>query len=199
MTAASHAAAVVALLALFASAACTSDSAEVCPGVPVATLAFTGARVFTPARLGGPGPLDPALDPDPTLPDCDDGEGGLGHSDPLAPFSGSVSNDPATGTAALCRAADRAQPLYGTLLAGRLAVETATEGAVLGGSCGAGCVATLALSIRGTFSGTAPSLRLDGAAVERLGVRAGATCGPAPGCLLPCAARYAVTGLPAAP
>jgi hypothetical protein len=177
---------VVALVALVAAGACTSDSAEECPGEAVATLAFTGVRVSQ-------GALDPALEPDPAAPDC---EAGLGYPAELAPFTGAVSTDPASGTAALCRTGEGAQPLYGTLASGRLAVETATDGAVLGSPCAEGCVATLALALRGSFSGTGPELRFDGAVVERLAVRAGAACG---GCALPCAARYAVTGLPVPP
>jgi hypothetical protein len=171
---------------LLALAACTSDSEQVCPGEPVASLSFTGTYV----RQGA---LDPSLDPDPAAADC---ELALGYPEVLEPFGGVVSTDPEAGTAAFCRAADRAQPLYGTLASGRLSVETATDGAVLGSPCAAGCVATLALSVRGTFTGSGADLRFDGAVVERLAVRAGSTCG---GCVLPCAARYAVTGLPAVP
>lgn len=181
-----------AALLLLALAACTSDAAQVCPGAPVATLTFTGARVDQ-------GVLDPALDPDPTAPDCavslqteNDPEGP--YPETLPAFTGAVSTDPQAGTAALCRAAERAQPLYGTLVSGRLSVETATDGAVLGDPCAEGCVATLALSVRGAFTGTGETLRFDGAVVERLAVRAGASCGK---CVLPCATRYAVMGLPA--
>lgn len=149
----------------------------------MARLAFAGARVAG-------GVLDPSLDPDPSAPDC---EAGIPYPAELTPFTATVSTAPETGTAALCPSADRAQPLYGTLVAGRLEVEAETDGAVLGSPCAAGCVATMSLSVRGLISGAGETLRLDGAVVERLAPREGSACG---GCTLPCAARYAVTALP---
>jgi hypothetical protein len=171
-----------ALAAIAALAACSDADTRTCPGEDVATFAFSGPRVAREA-------LDPALDPDPAAPDCGTD---VAYPDALVPFTATISTDPASGTAALCRGG-RAQQLYGTLSAGRLDVSIATDGAVLGDPCPAGCVAVMTLTIRGTLSGAGAATRLDGAVVERLAVREGADCG---GCALPCAARYGAEGLP---
>lgn len=171
-------------LAPLALAACSDDGASACPGVEVATLVFAGT--LTDA-------LDPALDPAPSTPGCVPEQ--IPYDDALAPFTATVSTDPDAGTAAFCRAGGRAQPLFGTLEAGFLDVSTATEGAVLGAPCPASCIAVMTLSVRGAISGAGAAARFDGAIVELLSLRPGADCG---GCLLPCAARYAATGLPPA-
>lgn len=152
------------------------------------------ARLEISGPRAAAGTLGAGLDPDPALPDC--GEG-IPYPDPLPPFTATISTDPASGTAALCRTDPEAEQLFGTLASGgRLDVSASTEGAVLGDPCAAACVATMTLTVRGTLSGQGASLRLDGAVVERLAPRAGADCGS---CVLPCAARYAAAGVPAPP
>jgi hypothetical protein len=175
--------ALAALAACGALSACSGDGAQVCPGAGVATLAFSGTLTAREAT-------DPALDPSPATPDCSPD---LAYPAALSPFAATVTTDPASGTAALCRTSDRAEPLFGTLAAGRLDVSATTEGAVLGDPCPASCVASMTLTIRGTVSGAGAAARFDGAVVERLDLREGADCGA---CALPCAARYAAVGLP---
>lgn len=170
--------------ALAALAACSGDDASVCPGEEVATLVFSGT--LTPRDA-----LHPSLDPFPEAPDC---AGGIPYPAALAPFTATVSTDPESVTAALCRATERAQQLFGTLADGRLDVATTTDGVVLGDPCPATCVARMTLAVRGSLSVDAGALRFDGAVVERLALREGADCGA---CLLPCAARYAAVAVPA--
>jgi hypothetical protein len=174
-----------AVAAIAALAACSDADTHACPGEDVATFTFSGPRVTREA-------LDPALDPVPAAPDC---ATDIAYPDALVAFTATISTDPTSGTAALCRSG-RAQQLYGTLSAGRLDVSTATDGAVLGDPCPAGCVAVMTLTIRGTVSGAGAAARFDGAVVEQLAVREGADCGA---CALPCAARYDADGLPPGP
>jgi hypothetical protein len=178
---------------------CVRDAEETCPGEALGTLSFSGTLASRPSRPGdpppdaaAPPPLDAAVDPAPDLPDC---EAVLKYPATLEPLTATLSTSSATGAAALCTTAARAQPLFGSLAGGALLVETRTGGAVLG-DCAPECVAEMTLSIRGTVgSSEGVVTSFDGALVEALVPAAGSSCG---GCVLPCAARYRLTSLPPA-
>ncbi len=167
-----------ALAALATLAACDEGGAD-CPGDEAAELAFSGTRVPSgdPSLTG--------LDPDPSLPDC---EAAVGHPDLLPSFPGTISFGPSAQAVTLCRAG--ARPMFGLRSGDRIDVETATDGAVLR-DCG-GCPARLRLVAAGDLlpGGAAPPAGFDGALVEILS----SADGPCGACVLPCAARYAITG-----
>jgi hypothetical protein len=179
-------ASLIVLLAFLAS--CTSDAEQSCPGAVVATLGFTAAPKAA-------GELEPGMDPEPALTDCGPAIGfpvdADGHRAALPPFRGSLAGDAAGPGGALCRSSGRI--LFGTRAGTRWVVEDSTDGAVLGG-CGPTCAARSRVVIAGDLTlEPAPSFR--GALVEQL-TPTGGTCGA---CVLPCAARYQLTGTPEGP
>jgi hypothetical protein len=125
----------------------------------------------------------PGLDPEPSLTTCS--------FDPGFPtsvgFSGTLAGDVDGSAAALCR---DGPVMFGTHSGARWTVEISTDGAVLG-SCGPTCGARSRTIVAGDV-GPDPSAptTFQGALVEQLTPSAG-DCG---GCVLPCAARYALTG-----
>ncbi len=167
------------LAALLAS--CSPAPAPSCPGEPVASFTFSGTKTDA-------GTLDPALDldPEPSLTDC---AAEMGFPAPSLPvFTGTLSADATGPGGALCRTAGPI--LYGTRSGVRWEVEDASDGAVLGG-CDPTCAAQSRIFIRGDVvpDTTAPT-GFVGALVEQL-TQTGGACGP---CILPCAARYALSG-----
>ena len=173
-----------AALLAFASviAGCTTSETASCPGGAVGSFSFTGTRVAA-------GTLAPDLDPAPALPDC---SAGMGFPASLT-FSGELSSDP-TGTAGvLCRASGAT--LFGTRSGTRWVVEDGSDGAVLGG-CDPTCAAHLRVVVSGDVVPDVVSpTGFQGALVEQLSATGG-TCGA---CVLPCAARYALSGTVVAP
>lgn len=167
------------LATLLAALAACDDGAPDCPGDEAGALTFSGARVPNgdPSLAG--------LDPDTSLPDC---EAAVGHPDLLPSFPGTISFGPSPLAVTLCRAG--ARPMFGLRGGDRIVVETSTDGAVLA-DCG-GCPARLRLVVAGDLlpGGGAPPAGFDGALVEVLS----AADGPCGACVLPCAARYAITG-----
>ncbi len=170
-------AALLPLLVLLA--ACAPEPTASCPGERVGSFAFSGTKREA-------GMLAAGLDPDPALTDC---AAAVGFPDPsLLPFTGTLSAD-ATGPAvALCRS--DGPVLFGTRIGTRWKIVNEADGAVLGG-CGPTCAAHSGVVITGDVvpDASAPA-EFSGALVEELTVMDGA-CGA---CVLPCAARYALTG-----
>lgn len=159
-------------------AACSSAEGASCPGEPVASLSFSATAVPS----GDPA-LD-GLDPAPALPDCD---AALGFPADLE-LRGTLARATAGGGGALCRPSGRI--LFGSQVGDRWQVEDESTGAVLDG-----CNATCGASSRTVIAGDV--LREDG---EPTGFRGALVevltpddpaCGT---CVLPCAARYALTG-----
>jgi hypothetical protein len=182
------------LLALaLAGSACSPAEPPTCPGARLAAFHFAGSLVAAgdPALAG--------LDPAPEVPDCADP---IVYPDPLAGFDATLSADPATTAAALCRADGIV--LYGERTGpARFAVETGSDGAILG-DCSSSCTATLRLVVSGDLvadPGGGPDV-FRGVLVEVL-TRSRGDCGS---CLPPipgtdpvahaCAGRYAITGTP---
>jgi hypothetical protein len=177
-------AALLALAALLAS--CSSETTESCPAGVVATLAFSG-------ELTAGAGLSPGLDPDPAMTDCDAAKLGFPSVENRADlaFRGTLATDGTGASGALCRAG--APILFGTRAGPRWTVEEATDGAVLG-ACGPTCAARSRVVIAGDLAPD-PTPVFTGALVEQLTPAAG-NCG---GCVLPCAARYQLTGAEEAP
>lgn len=169
----------LALAALLLVAAC-DEAPQECPGTEVASFQFGGTKVSAgdPTLAG--------LDPAPALPDC---VPEVGYPSTLGPFTGTLSAGPTPQAAALCR--PPARVMFGQRTGDRFVVETTTDGAVLRGC--EGCPARLRLVIAGDVLPGAPSpaTGFQGALVEVLTAADGA-CGT---CVLPCAARYHLTGI----
>lgn len=174
-----------AALALALAAACTSQGEPAdCPGEPVGSFRFEGALVAAgdPAIAG--------LEPPSTsgIADCP----AAWYPPALPAFEGTLSADPATPAAALCRTSGTV--LYGPRSGDRFVLETSTGGAVLGEECAPTCSASLRLVVAGDVGrdgGAAVSFT--GVLVEVMSAAPGSLCGE---CALPCAARYALAGTP---
>jgi hypothetical protein len=160
-------------------ASCTEESEEACPGEVVSQLAFAGASVAA-------GQLGEGLDPEPALTDC---SAAMAFPPTLA-FGASLAVDGTGSAGALCRG-DGAV-LFGTRIGDRWVVEESSDGAVLGG-CDPTCAARSRVVVAGDLDPGRTSF--SGALVEQL-TAAGGSCGA---CVLPCAARYALTGAAEAP
>lgn len=174
-------AALLPLLVLLA--ACAAEPTASCPGERVGSFAFSGTKTEA-------GTLAAGLDPDPALTDC---AAAVGFPDPsLPPFTGTLSADATGPAAALCRS--DGPVLFGTRSGTRWEIVNEADGAVLGG-CGPTCAAHSRMVIRGDFPDASAPAEFSGALVEELTVMDGA-CGA---CVLPCAARYALTGTAEAP
>jgi hypothetical protein len=165
------------LLAALLLASCTTEPEQSCPGGIVATLAFTGERTAA-------GQLGTGLDPDPALPDC---AAAVGFPGSLPPFVASLAGDAVGPAGALCRA-DGAV-LFGSRSAARWTLESTADGAVLGG-CDPTCAARSRVVITGDLA--AGPAGFSGGLVEQLS-RTGGACGA---CVLPCAARHTLVGVP---
>ncbi len=181
-------AALLPLLVLLA--ACAPEPTASCPGERVGSFAFSGC---TPGSEGCSSlALDPDLDldPNPALPDC---AAAVGFKPSLTPFAGTLSADATGPAAALCRS--DGPVLFGNRIGTRWEIVNESDGAVLGG-CGPTCAAHSRVEIRGDLvSDASAPAGFTGALVEQLTLVDGA-CGA---CVLPCAARYALTGVPEAP
>lgn len=167
-----------AALALAVLAGCPSRPDPICPGAPLADLAFSGALVAagTPALAG--------LDPVPDLPDC---AAAAGFPAALS-FAGTLTSEP-SGAGALCRPSG--EVMGGSRSADRWTVFVDTTGAVLG-DCAPTCAArSRTLVIGDVTPSAAVASGFNGALVEHLLPDTG-DCGP---CTLPCAARYALSGV----
>lgn len=153
-------------------AACAPEPTASCPGEPVGIFAFTAG-----------------LDPDPALTDC----AAAMKFPPSLSFRGTLSADPTGPAAALCRS--DGPVLFGTRSGTRWEIVNEADGAVLGG-CSPTCAAHSRVVITGDVvpDASAPT-GFTGVLVEELTVTDGA-CGA---CVLPCAARYALTGTAEAP
>jgi hypothetical protein len=184
------------LAAAAALSACTPEEKPQCPFDRVATLAFASSLALAgdPALAG--------LDPVPALPDCTpdplDPAAAIRYPASLPAWDASLTADPETGAAALCRA--NGVVLLGDRSAsGRYSVEVDSDSAIL---CSSACVATLRVVVAGDVAldgGGAPA-GFDGILVEVLTAERGAC----DACLPPvagadpparaCAARYALHG-----
>jgi hypothetical protein len=182
----SRAAPVLAAL-LAALAACNASPSHTCPYSAVVALQFTGSRAAA-------GALAPGLDPSPAFADCPL----PGTLDPIGfpstvAFAGTLAANEGDPRAALCRTG--ATNLGGSRADARWTVHVDAPGAMLG-NCGATCAAISRVTVTGdvTPSAAAPT-GFSGALVETLEYDAG-DCGT---CALPCAGRYALTGVKGAP
>jgi hypothetical protein len=172
-----RAAVLVALAVVLSS--CTEETEQSCPGEVVEAFAFTG----TPRIAGELGTLDPV----PALTDC---APALGFPASLA-FGASLAADAGASAGALCR--NDGAVLFGTRTGDHWTLEETTEGAVLGG-CDPTCAARSRVVISGDVVPGTPAA-FAGALVEQL-TATGGVCGA---CVLPCAARYALSGVPETP
>lgn len=180
----------LALAAALAVASCDGGERQTCPGVPIASLHLTGARV----HVGDP--VLAGVDPVAAIPDCGPA---LGYPDALVPFDATLAADPVTHAAALC--SSRGVVLFGQRGGARYVVETGTTGAVLGAQCAATCTAAMRLVVAGDLAtgGEGEPVSFGGVLVEVMSPLAESECGACTGTTppaLPCAARYAVTGTP---
>jgi hypothetical protein len=164
------------LSAVALAAACSTETPQSCPGEVVGVFAFEGTLATTLAE---------GLDPQPLLPDC---APVLPFPATLPKFGGTLAADPGGSGGALCR--PLGPHLLGTHAGQRFVVATSSGGAVLG-ACGPTCAATSRLVIAGDVLPDLESPQeFQGALVEQLTVSEG-SCDA---CVLPCAARYRLTG-----
>jgi hypothetical protein len=161
---------------------CTTSDTASCPGGAVGSFSFTATVVAA-------GVLAPGLDPDPALPDCSAGM----VFEPSFEFSGELASDSAGTAGVLCRASGGT--LFGTRFGTRWVVENGSDGAVLGG-CDPTCAAHLRVIVSGDVVPDVVSpTGFQGALVEQFSVTGG-MCGA---CVLPCAARHALSGTAVGP
>jgi hypothetical protein len=160
----------LALLAALAalSPGCSEETGTSCPGQPVGGFAFTvsdpgGARPFC-AKLPAEG------------------------TTAVGTFQGTLSEDPALGTAALCLPGEHAEPYFGRVEAGSYEL-TSTGGLAVLGVCGSNCSTSATLAIQGSIDGTGA---FRGTLTESFAYASG-ECGT---CALPCEASYDLAGVP---
>jgi hypothetical protein len=158
------------VLVLALALACSEDPPADCPGEPVATFRFQGTLVAAgDARIAGFEPTSTS-----------------------GTFDGTLSADPASSAAALCRTPGTV--LYGPRTGDGFVLETSTDGAVLGEQCAPTCSAELRLVVAGDVARAGgEAVSFAGVLVEVMSAASGSACGA---CTLPCAARYALAGTP---
>ncbi len=167
------------LLPLLAAGCKETPESFPCPGTPVATFAFNGTRTEVSCKDGAPAAGTNSVYP------------------ATVSFTGTISHLTSGGSAALCVARPRAEPLIGTLVSDALDVALDTRGALFG-ECDPRCAVTVRQQVNGTlqrdpggvavgFTGTL----LDTATLDI--TVPGAFCNQ---CVTPCHASYALTGLP---
>jgi hypothetical protein len=161
-------------------ASCSSEAAPSCPGTPIGQFTFEAAYATTLAAGLDPMPVPTTCSFDPAFPTTIVFSGTL-------TVSGTVTGDPEGSSAALCR---NGPVMFGKHTGPRLSVEITSDGAVLG-SCGLTCAARSRTIIEGDVGPDpeAPTT-FKGALVEQLTE----SSGDCTRCVLPCAARYELTG-----
>jgi len=191
--------ALAAALGALAGSACGTAEAPACPGTAIATFRFAGALVHKDD------PVLAGLDPAPEATDCEPAgvaNPPIDYPDPLPEFDATLSADPATPAAALCR--PNGVVLFGERTGpSSFSMETGSDAVVLG-ACSPSCVANLRLVVKGDLvpdPGGGPDT-FHGILVEVLH-RASGECGA---CLpaIPgpdpvehaCAGRYELWGTP---
>jgi hypothetical protein len=172
-----------AALVLALALACGGEAPPAsCPGEPVARFGFQGTLVgAADPRIAGQEPPSTA-----GTADCPS----AWFPAQLEGFEGTLSADPASSAAALCRTPGTV--LYGPRTGDHFVLETSTDGAVLGQQCAPTCSAGLRLVVAGdVVRDAAEPVSFAGVLVEVMSAAAGSICGA---CTLPCAARYALEG-----